>query len=56
MKILNAYCGIGGNRELWGDKHEITAQHNKIKSIKINITKNKHHEQRTIKKTISKFM
>jgi DNA (cytosine-5)-methyltransferase 1 len=25
MKILNLYCGIGGNRELWGDKHEITA-------------------------------
>lgn len=25
MKILNAYCGIGGNRELWGDEHEITA-------------------------------
>jgi len=25
MKILNLYCGIGGNRKLWGDKHEITA-------------------------------
>ena len=25
MKILNLYCGIGGNRRLWGDKHEITA-------------------------------
>lgn len=25
MKILNAYCGIGGNRALWGDEHEITA-------------------------------
>ena len=28
MKILNAYCGIGGNRQLWtpnGDEHEITA-------------------------------
>ena len=28
MKILNAYCGIGGNRKLWtpkGDEHEITA-------------------------------
>lgn len=25
MKILNLYCGIGGNRELWGDDHEITA-------------------------------
>ena len=25
MKILNGYCGIGGNRKLWGDEHEITA-------------------------------
>jgi DNA (cytosine-5)-methyltransferase 1 len=25
MKILNLYCGIGGNRRLWGDEHEITA-------------------------------
>ena len=25
MKILNLYCGIGGNRELWGNEHEITA-------------------------------
>lgn len=25
MKILNAYSGIGGNRKLWGDEHEITA-------------------------------
>lgn len=25
MKILNLYAGIGGNRTLWGDKHEITA-------------------------------
>lgn len=25
MKILNLYSGIGGNRELWGDEHEITA-------------------------------
>ena len=28
LKILNAYCGIGGNRKLWtpnGDEHEITA-------------------------------
>jgi len=20
MKILNLYCGIGGNRKLWGDE------------------------------------
>jgi len=25
MKILNLYCGIGGNRELWGNEHDITA-------------------------------
>ena len=25
MKILNLYCGIGGNRELWGIGHDITA-------------------------------
>lgn len=25
MKILNLYAGIGGNRKLWGDEHELTA-------------------------------
>jgi DNA (cytosine-5)-methyltransferase 1 len=25
MKILNLYAGIGGNRKLWGDDHEVTA-------------------------------
>jgi DNA (cytosine-5)-methyltransferase 1 len=25
MKILNLYAGIGGNRKLWGDGHDITA-------------------------------
>lgn len=25
MKILNLYAGIGGNRRLWGDTHDITA-------------------------------
>ena len=25
MKILNLYSGIGGNRKLWGDEHNITA-------------------------------
>lgn len=25
MKILNLYAGIGGNRKLWGDKHEVVA-------------------------------
>lgn len=28
MKILNLYVGIGGNRKLWGDDHEITAVEN----------------------------
>ena len=28
MKILNLYAGIGGNRKLWGDDHEITAIEN----------------------------
>lgn len=27
-KILNAYCGIGGNRKNWGDEYEITAVEN----------------------------
>lgn len=25
MKILNLYAGLGGNRKLWGDSHDITA-------------------------------
>jgi DNA (cytosine-5)-methyltransferase 1 len=25
MKILNLYAGIGGNRSLWGDEHQVTA-------------------------------
>lgn len=25
MKILNLYAGIGGNRKLWSDEHEITS-------------------------------
>jgi len=25
MKILNCYCGIGGNRKEWGEGHDITA-------------------------------
>ena len=25
MKILNLYAGIGGNREKWGEEHEVTA-------------------------------
>lgn len=30
MKILNLYAGIGGNRKLWGDEHEITAVENDL--------------------------
>lgn len=25
MKILNLYAGVGGNRKLWGNNHEVTA-------------------------------
>lgn len=28
MRILNLYAGIGGNRALWGDEHEIVAIEN----------------------------
>ncbi len=28
MKILNLYSGLGGNRYLWGDDHEITSVEN----------------------------
>ena len=28
MRVLNLYCGIGGNRKLWGDEHDITAIEN----------------------------
>ena len=31
MKILNRYAGIGGNRKLWGDEHEITAAEYDVK-------------------------
>lgn len=35
MKILNLYAGIGGNRKLWGDDHEITAVEYNPKIAKI---------------------
>jgi len=35
MKILNLYAGIGGNRKLWGDDHEITAIEHDTKIAKI---------------------
>ena len=28
VKILNLYAGIGGNRKLWGDEHEVTVVEN----------------------------
>ena len=34
MRILNLYSGIGGNRHLWGDDHEITAVENVDKIAK----------------------
>jgi len=34
MKILNLYCGIGGNRKLW-QGHEITAVENNEQIAKI---------------------
>ena len=35
LKILNLYCGIGGNRKLWGDEYEITAIENVQEIAKI---------------------
>lgn len=35
MRVLNLYAGIGGNRKLWGDDHEITAVEYKPKIAKI---------------------
>ncbi|MCP5375210.1 MAG: DNA cytosine methyltransferase [Rickettsiaceae bacterium] len=35
MKILNLYAGIGGNRKLWGDEHEIIAVENNANIAKI---------------------
>lgn len=35
MKILNLYAGIGGNRQLWGDEHDITAIENNPEIAKI---------------------
>ena len=31
MKILNLYCGLGGNRELWPMDHEVVAVENNPK-------------------------
>ena len=35
MKILNLYCGIGGNRRLWGNEHDIVGIENNPKIAKI---------------------
>lgn len=35
MKILNLYAGIGGNRKLWGDEHEVTAVEYKSNVAKV---------------------
>ena len=35
MNILNAYCGIGGNRNLWSNEHKITAVENNPDIAKI---------------------
>jgi len=39
MKILNLYAGIGGNRKLWGDEHEVTAIENNPEIAKIYMEK-----------------
>jgi len=35
VKILNLYAGIGGNRKMWGDDHEITMVENNQKIVDI---------------------
>jgi len=35
MKILNLYAGIGGNRKLWGNEHEVVAIENNPEIAKI---------------------
>ena len=35
MKILNLYAGVGGNRKLWGNEHEVTAVENDWNILKI---------------------
>lgn len=35
MKILNLYAGIGGNRKLWGDNHDITAVENNTEVARV---------------------
>ena len=35
MKILNLYAGIGGNRKLWGNNHDVTAIENDAEIAKV---------------------
>ena len=35
MKILNLYAGVGGNRKMWDNKHEVTAVENDPEIAKI---------------------
>lgn len=35
MKILNLYAGIGGNRKLWGDEHEVMAIENDFDILEV---------------------
>ena len=45
MKILNLYAGIGGNRKLWGDEHEIVAVENDPEKIKLETRQEKIEEK-----------
>ena len=33
MKVLNLYCGLGGNRVLWSNQHQVTAVDNDIQVL-----------------------
>lgn len=47
MKILNLYAGIGGNRKLWGDEHEITAvELDELNAAIAHLSTNKEGEER----------
>lgn len=35
MKVLNLYAGLGGNRKLWDDEHEVTAVEKNEKIAKV---------------------
>jgi len=50
MKILNLYAGIGGNRKLWGDEHEIVAVENDPEKIKLETRQEKIEEKQELHK------